>query len=67
MLDSEEREPFFVSNAKRTRITSKGYVKKTEVIPAMEPLVRRRSEVSCAGVAIIMERSCSYARNLMAA
>ncbi len=35
--ESEERESRLVSNARRTRITSNGYVKKTLVTPAKEP------------------------------
>lgn len=46
MADREERVSSFVSNAKRTRMTSRGYVMKTEVIPASEPLSKRRSGVS---------------------
>lgn len=46
MADREERLSSFVSNANRTRMTSRGYVMKTEVMPASEPLSKRRSGVS---------------------
>ena len=46
MSRSEERGVRFVSKARRTRMTSRGYVKKTEVMPAREPLRRRRKDVS---------------------
>lgn len=42
----EEREPRFVSNASRTLITSRGYVKNTDTRPAREPLVSLRRDVS---------------------
>jgi hypothetical protein len=36
-----------VSNASRTLMTSRGYVKKTEHMPAKEPDAKRRIDVSC--------------------
>ena len=63
----DDRESFFVSNASRTRITSKGYVKKTEVMPAREPDANLRAVVSLDLSGIRICRICSYARNLMPA
>lgn len=49
----------FVSKASRTRITSKGYVQKTEHIPARLPAANLRCGVSCAFVGITTARICS--------
>ena len=40
-------------------MTSKGYVKKTEVIPAIDPERKRRTGVSCSGEVMMTERICS--------
>ena len=56
-----------VSKARRTLMTSSGYVKKTDTMPAMLPEMNRRPGVSCPGCFITRARICSYARNLMPA
>lgn len=44
--EMEDRLSLLVSKASRTRITSKGYVKKTDVAPARDPLSSRLTGVS---------------------
>lgn len=67
ILSKDDRCDELVSKAKRTRITSRGYVRKTLIIPAALPERKRRMGVSCAGVFITRARICSYARNFMPA
>lgn len=62
-----ERLAARVSQARRTRTTSRGYVKKTLVTPARLPDINRRSGVSCSDPLMSTARICSYATNLMAA
>lgn len=49
------------------RISSRGYVTKVEVAPAMLPHRNRRNGVSVSGDTIIAARNCSYARKLIPA
>lgn len=55
----DEREDRFVSNASRTRMSSRGYVKNTEVTPAKLPETRRRIAVSLSWDGIMTARICS--------
>src|SRR5688572_22783939 len=59
MEDNDERPSRFVSNANRTRMTSRGYVKKTEVTPARPPLTSRLSGVSYSFLGMRADRICS--------
>ena len=56
-----------VSNANRTRITSNGYVKNTDTMPAKLPLAKRLTGVSCDLFFMKTDLICSYARNLIPA